>query len=133
MRGEWSCVSMEDGEQFVMINGMQMMPQLSAINLATLAKVCYIRGLSTPPIKLHPFHTGLSFAVTRNDYFGPGDGFILLDDVACEGTEISLLGCRASELGVHNCRSVEDAAVICPSELVKLQKTLRTIGDFCKS
>ncbi|NWT10060.1 DMBT1 protein, partial [Vireo altiloquus] len=49
----------------------------------------------------------------RNARFGPGSGRIFLDDVQCRGDEPSLQMCRHNGWGVHNCRHVEDAAVIC--------------------
>lgn len=58
---------------------------------------------------------GYPFAV-RNAAFGRGEGLILLDDVACEGTEATLLECPAREAGEHNCRPSEDAGVVCPGE-----------------
>ncbi|XP_068608124.1 HHIP-like protein 1 [Brachionichthys hirsutus] len=50
----------------------------------------------------------------KNSEFGAGRGLqILLDDVQCEGTESSLLGCRHAGVGTHNCAHHEDAGVIC--------------------
>ncbi|XP_072248660.1 HHIP-like protein 1 isoform X1 [Leuresthes tenuis] len=38
---------------------------------------------------------------------------ILLDDVECEGGERSLLNCKRSQVGEHNCSHGEDVGVIC--------------------
>ena len=45
--------------------------------------------------------------------FGAGSGQIWLDNVACAGSELSLVDCRRSSWGIHNCRHSEDASVIC--------------------
>lgn len=58
---------------------------------------------------------GIAYAVQRAA-FGPGSGLIFLDEVRCNGNETTLLGCRASDAGNHNCLPTEDAGVICPSE-----------------
>ncbi|XP_030838346.1 uncharacterized protein LOC115922802 [Strongylocentrotus purpuratus] len=53
-----------------------------------------------------------SSAPVRAEY-GAGSGDILLDEVDCTGSEISLEDCIKSEFGVNNCDHSEDAGVIC--------------------
>ncbi|XP_014001229.1 deleted in malignant brain tumors 1 protein isoform X1 [Salmo salar] len=49
-------------------------------------------------------------------HFGEGSGSILLDDVACMGSEGSLLECNSGGIGNHNCGHDEDASVTCMTE-----------------
>ena len=48
-------------------------------------------------------------------HFGEGNGAILLDDVACNGTEQFLVNC--THTSNHNCFHSEDVGVTCPGEL----------------
>ena len=61
----------------------------------------------------------LGFQDALNAYgsarYGQGTGPILLDDVACFGSESSLFSCRHEEFGNYNCHHHEDASVRCGS------------------
>ncbi|XP_071495979.1 uncharacterized protein, partial [Diadema antillarum] len=52
-------------------------------------------------------------------YFGQGVGDIILDDVSCDGTELSLFDCDARPLFEDNCGHSEDAGATC-SQMVRL-------------
>ncbi|XP_072169528.1 scavenger receptor cysteine-rich domain-containing protein DMBT1-like [Diadema setosum] len=61
--------------------------------------------------------------------FGPGTGPILLDDLMCRGSEISIFACPHGGIGVHNCGHHEDAGVVCSNATVSnTEISLRLIG-----
>ncbi|XP_053577776.1 HHIP-like protein 1 [Bombina bombina] len=52
--------------------------------------------------------------VTKKAEFGEGKQLrILLDEVRCEGLESTLLECRRSKVGEHDCSHEEDVGVVC--------------------
>nr|DBA20796.1 TPA: hypothetical protein GDO54_017539 [Pyxicephalus adspersus] len=51
--------------------------------------------------------------VARRAEFGEGKLRILLDEVKCQGHEKTLLECRRSKLGEHDCTHEEDVGVVC--------------------
>ena len=55
---------------------------------------------------------GHSVGLPRLD-FPAGTGQIWLDDMRCDGSEISLFNCTSSQLGIHNCDHTEDAGADC--------------------
>ena len=50
-------------------------------------------------------------------YFGKGSGLILLDNVNCNGGELSIFTCSHSNFGEHDCVHNEDAGVVCFGKL----------------
>ena len=61
--------------------------------------------------------------------FGPGSGTILLDDVRCTGDEDSILECRHSAWGSHNCNHTSDVGVTCRK--LKMKKNDVIIYKIC--
>lgn len=58
--------------------------------------------------------------------FGRGTGQIVLDNLACVGTETSLFNCPANAIGVHNCAHSEDVGIVC--QCMWIVATNRIIG-----
>ncbi|XP_058873387.1 uncharacterized protein LOC117404306 isoform X2 [Acipenser ruthenus] len=61
-------------------------------------------------------------------HFGEGNGTIWLDEVACSGSEPSLLNCALQEWGIHNCKHTEDAGVLCAASFKKPQIVVSVRG-----
>ena len=56
---------------------------------------------------------------------GQGEGPILLDNVACTGSEISLQQCPNNGVRNHNCRHSEDAGVSCPGDRTSIHTAMQ--------
>ncbi len=67
---------------------------------------------------MHP----IGAVVRAQAFFGQGSGSIVLDNVACTGSEPTLLTCRSNPIGINNCDHSEDVGVVCqprpPSEYI---------------
>lgn len=61
----------------------------------------------------HLLFTSIGATATVRASFGQGTGRILLDNVACTGSEARLFDCDSNALGSHNCVHAEDAGVEC--------------------
>ncbi|XP_064384964.1 uncharacterized protein LOC135333878 isoform X2 [Halichondria panicea] len=60
--------------------------------------------------------------------YGQGTGSIVLDDLACTGTETSLFDCPHSGIGTHNCGHSEDVGVTCQASTVCTQRDIRLVS-----
>ena len=52
--------------------------------------------------------------------YGQGTGDIVLDNVACAGTETSLFDCSHNGLNSHNCVHSEDVGITCPRKTISV-------------
>ena len=70
----------------------------------------FVIRLMHPKFKLF-IYTGAMFSCCAT--YGEGTGNILLDDLACTGTERSLFDCTHNGIGTHNCQHSEDVGITC--------------------
>ncbi|XP_061876067.1 scavenger receptor cysteine-rich type 1 protein M130-like [Colius striatus] len=56
---------------------------------------------------------GAAIEASKRGNFGPGSGFIWMDDVNCNSTESSLSDCKYGGWGKHKCSEIQEAGVIC--------------------
>ena len=104
---------MASGGQCAMMSGMQVTLKWSALNLEhPSAQVHYC--FHQCPHAINPLYDPVSIGqALSNAYFGEGNGPIFLDNVACSGTESTLLSCNSGQIGSHNCAHEDDAGVKC--------------------
>ena len=69
----------------------------------------YISGSEYLALYCIPMCAGARAAFGR--IFPPGNGFIFLDNVQCEGDEPNITSCTFFDR--HDCRHLEDAGVLC--------------------
>ena len=84
----------------------------------TLGKIMYIDNHSKDMSSMRHLCTKLIVgAIPYSDsYFGHGEGYILLDNVRCSGSEQYLVNCTHSGIGVYStyrCNHANDAGVQC--------------------
>ena len=63
--------------------------------------------------------------------YGQGSGLIVLDDLACAGTETSLFDCSHRGINSHNCGHGEDVGVTCVGKLQLVEHLVKTIANSC--
>lgn len=64
---------------------------------------------------------GTVLEAKKSAFFGEGKDQIWLDDIQCNGQELSILKCAHREFGENNCGHGEDAGVVCSGSIYLLQ------------
>ena len=62
--------------------------------------------------------------------YGAVSGQIWLDDIQCNGTEISLAQCRHNGWGIHNCGHNKDVSISCNAGIITNCLQFRTLYDI---
>ncbi len=123
----WKFVAMETGGLCVMMPGVLLTPMWPAGSWDSAPLVC-IDKLALKSIHKTPFILGAN--PRSQAFFGQGSGPILLDNVACSGTETRLIDCPANPIGIHNCVHSEDAGVVCQPLVTTPPPRKRDFHDY---
>lgn len=123
MKVGWKSALRISGELFVMTSGVMLMPVLLVLSSDSLQVVStslrmYITYEYCVTCLLCLGAEAFSFS-----YFGGGTGPTHLDNVQCTGSEVSLLECPSSAIGMENCNHNADAGIRCPGELIHAADT----------
>ena len=76
----------------------------------------------------------LFYFVFRETPFGRGDGKFWIDDIRCGGREYDIERCPRKDWGRHNCRSINQAGVICKlhrRDVISEPEPSRASGEVC--
>ena len=91
-------------------------------------------GSSPQSFKMSALNCDLDIGIYRHKAFGRGDGNFWLDDVNCGGREYDIERCSHRDWGRHNCRSMNQAGVICKlhrSDVIFAPEPSPASGEVC--
>ncbi len=106
----WKCAVVRCGGLSVMTALMRLMLKWLAGNWDTVGKV-YAQLLTTHNQLIISFTCFAGATAQCCAAYGQGAGTIVLDDLACAGTETSLFACTHTTS--HNCAHSEDVGITC--------------------
>ena len=70
-------------------------------------------NLAAAQVVCRELNFGPAVGVRYNAYYGQGSGQIWLDNLRCNGTELTIKNCSHLPFGVHNCFHRDDVGVKC--------------------